>query len=232
MELNSINNILEKVSATLNFFDFSFLVSGTATAGITYYFFHDKVDMTFPFTQMGLKIIFGIIFIYICGILSYSAGKKIRKTIEFSSLEYDLKKFIQIENKIKQNEGYKGYLIDTKNLKNEDFELMYDKMWISLRNHEKGKETVEYLNRAGMMQSIAEGLFFSSILFFCLHLYNYVEPCQCSTYIPLFISILTAYAFLVEANRSAKIQRRELVDAYYQFIIPSSPAKTSSSPED
>ena len=218
MELKSLDNILQKVASTLNFLDFTFLISGFATFCIIS--FTIKVYFPLPLPDCNfLNVSVGILFIYISGILSYSAGKYIRKRLLRKKFNECFKDTIVSENNIKDIEGYNGQLINPFLYNNATLDQLYGKMWISLRHSEKGKATVDYLNRSVMMQSICEGLFFSSLTLTVCSLILMIHSYSFYLLIVFFFSLLAAFFFSKEAERSALIQIREVVGAYYKFVL-------------
>ena len=75
----SISKIIDRISDALNFFDFSFIVSG----GLTFCFIYLTTNQINSFSvfehfSTPIKIISSIGIIYICGLLSFAGGKGIR----------------------------------------------------------------------------------------------------------------------------------------------------------
>lgn len=99
MEYTSINQIIEKISSTLNFFDFTFIVSGFTSLSITYYTLSYYIDT--GTLELNFKnIVFAIFFTYIFGILSFAGGKKIRLFNIKGRFNTVFKQAIICENKI------------------------------------------------------------------------------------------------------------------------------------
>lgn len=212
---DSVNQLIEKLASTLNFFDFTFIVSGFLTCTIIYYTLGLFIEISVP-DNTALNIISGIIFVYICGILSFVGGKKIRTC-------FMVKRFIQVYSTSISAENRrvldKNKRLNVDNFSADDFNQLYTRMWVDLRHDENGIETVRYLNRSVMMQSICEGLLFSSLLMVISSLVFYIQNQNIYVFIVGALSVLSAYFFKCEAQRSAEIQIKELVSAYYKFVL-------------
>ncbi|MDN0072744.1 hypothetical protein QVN97_12195 [Bacteroides caecigallinarum] len=215
MEYTSINQIIEKISSTLNFFDFTFIVSGFTSLSITYYTLSYYIDT--GTLELNFKnIVFAIFFTYIFGILSFAGGKKIRLFNIKGRFNTVFKQAIICENKIS---GVGGKKIKINEYDSDTLEQLYTRMWIDLRSNKDGIETVIYLNRSVMMQSICEGLFFSSILLLISSILLCFKTDNGYFCIVTIASVACGYLFKKEAQRSAEIQIKELVSAYYKFIL-------------
>ena len=220
MKLSSLDQILQKILSTLNFFDFTFVISGSATLLIIYFTITHYATIQWPESSAG-TVILAIILTYICGIISFAGGKMLRLKFLRKNFESTFREIIRCENKIIEIEKYNIDPIDDSKYNKAELSQIYDKMWISLQHKPEGEYTVIYLNRSIMMQSICEGLFFSSILLGICSIIFMINS-YCTYYLAILLSsIFSALIFSHEAERSAIIQIREVVCAYYKFILNS-----------
>ena len=74
----ALSKIIDRISETLNFFDFSFIVSGLVTFGIIYC----SINNIYTFDISGYSktaiIIAIIVLVYVSGLVSFSIGKCLR----------------------------------------------------------------------------------------------------------------------------------------------------------
>ena len=172
MEINdSLKQLIEKISSALNFFDFTFFISGSASATIVFFTFYDSLFSAVTESSNIVKIVGGLIFIYISGLLSFSAGKAIRLWLlnlseTKNSFQQSLQSAIDSLNKMSDIDNTPKIPYDSNAVASLS-SYIYDKMWIDVRHHHCGIDTVIYLNRFVMMQAICEGLLFSCLLFQC-----------------------------------------------------------------
>lgn len=81
---NSVQGIIDKLSEGLNFFDFSYFISGFATYCSIVYFVQEGFYKTIELPLWEL-IVFSLVLIYISGLLSFSIGKRLRTFCVFDS---------------------------------------------------------------------------------------------------------------------------------------------------
>ena len=75
---NSISKIIDRISETLNFFDFSFIVSGLLTYGIILFTADSIISVDYKNYNSGVIVVVSIALVYICGLMSFSVGKFLR----------------------------------------------------------------------------------------------------------------------------------------------------------
>lgn len=219
----SISKIIDRVSDALNFFDFSFIVSG----GLTFSIIYLTADyLNIPLSQLHaintpVKIIACIGAIYICGLLSFAAGKNIRlyflrkldQQRNFSNVFIKALKFIQTNEEENSREVNRFINADENTQK-----LYYSKIWIELRHCADAEATIRHLNRFWVMQAVFEGLYFSFILATICSIALMLSTSQIFiTYI--FITSFCTWICYKEAQRYAETQINEIVIAYKKFIL-------------
>lgn len=218
----SISKIVDRISDALNFFDFSFIVSGGLTFSIIY-FTVDYLNISLLFfntINTPLKIITCIGAIYICGLLSFAAGKNIRlfilnllnKKRRFSNVFIKALKFIQ-KNEKKNSEEINSFINEEESI----LKLYYTSMWLKLRHCDDAEATIKHLNRFWVMQAVFEGIYFSFILAticsaILMSANHYFSYC-------IFIALAGAFICYKEAQRYAETQINEIVIAYNKFIL-------------
>lgn len=220
----SISKIVDKISEALNFFDFSFIVSGGLTFSVIYLtinLFNVPPLSVLETISTPIKIIACIGIVYICGLISFAGGKCIRlyflyqldKERGFSSIfekalmfikKYDDTTTAEIDSFIKADS-------DTQ-------KLYYTKMWMELRHCSDAEATIKHLNRFWVMQAVFEGLYFSFILaIICSTLLMLLV--DHSFVIVFFIAFFCIWFCYKEAQRYAETQINEIVIAYKKFIL-------------
>lgn len=81
---NSIQGMIDKLSEGLNFFDFSYFISGFVTYSSIVYFVMTVFCKVINLPLWGL-IVFSLVSIYISGLLSFSIGKWLRISCMFDN---------------------------------------------------------------------------------------------------------------------------------------------------
>jgi len=229
--MNSFQNIIDRISEALSFFDFSFIVSGSVTYGAICYYLWNLRWLTIPDNTFFVTTV-SIVLIYVCGLVSFILGKKIRLeilkllTTEDSgilkkSYDYLYKRIPQSEDalellkRIPQKDGYSD----------SQLKLEYTMMWIALRECKECKKTVAFINRFWVMQAVCEGLLFSSIVVLAggvLSMFYLIVDFRWCMLIQYMLCIIAGgigiYAFYQEGRRYAESQIQEVVVAYYKYI--------------
>ena len=158
--------IVNKVSEGLNFFDFSFFVSGFMTFVVLCY----SINVLFyriVYFSTFVDYLVAIVLIYISGVISFVSGKflrnKIRKRLEIDDAPtkwYHVRSFDHIYvDTLKQLNMSK---IDSVSLT--DTSLAYSQMWIVIRQKDASGKCYQDLYRQWVMQAVCEGLLFSFLL--------------------------------------------------------------------
>lgn len=225
---DEIKTIVSKVSEGLNFFDFSFFVSGF----MTFCVLCNTVNVLFYrfiYFSTFVDYLIAVVFIYICGIISFISGKflrsKIRKKMEVAE---EPTKWYQIRS-------FDYIFVNTLSRLNiplineeipSDSSLAYSQMWSVIRQKDTSGKCYQYLYRQWVMQAVCEGLFFSFLL---LMVFSIVLPIyewtvnDSSDDLPLYVvslifSIICILACLREAQRYAENQIKEVLISYMIFM--------------
>ena len=158
--------IVNKVSEGLNFFDFSFFVSGFMTFVVLCY----SVNVLFYriiYFSTFVDYLVAIVLIYISGVISFVSGKflrnKIRKRQEVDEAPtkwYHIRsfKYIYVETLTHLN------MPQIDGVSFADPSLAYSQMWIVIRQKDTYGKCYQDLYRQWVMQAVCEGLFFSFLL--------------------------------------------------------------------
>lgn len=219
----ALSKIIDRISETLNFFDFSFIVSGLVTFGIIYC----SINNIYTFDISGYSktaiIIAIIVLVYVSGLVSFSIGKWLRlKMLCIWNKEY----FNDVFNKVLSfvnsdpysvNEEISKYL--DADFSKDKYKGVYSKMWLDLRHCEEAKDTIRHLNRFWMMQAVYEGLFTSSIIGLLSSFYFWCDKDSGYFMITFILSIISSFFCSLEAKRYAETQIWEVVIAYKKFIV-------------
>ena len=82
----TFDSIVTKISDGLNFFDFSYFISGFMTYVTILYFVHELFGRELV-GNVWLLLVVSIVFCYALGVLSYSLGKRIRMKVLLKILQ-------------------------------------------------------------------------------------------------------------------------------------------------
>lgn len=216
--------IVNKVSEGLNFFDFSFFVSGFMTFVVLCYSINVLFYRIIYFSTF-VDYLVAIVLIYISGVISFVSGKflrnKLRKKQEVDEAPtkwYHIRSFKTIYDdtlthlNMSQIEG----------VSLTDSSLAYSQMWIVIRQKDTSGKCYQDLYRQWVMQAVCEGLFFSFLLslVFSITLPIYEMVANDSFHdIPIYIvsfvlSVIGIFACLREAQRYAENQIKEVIISY------------------
>ena len=222
---NSISKIIDRISETLNFFDFSFIVSGLLTYGVILYTTDNIISLNLQNYNPGVIVVISIALVYICGLMSFSIGKFLRINILyifnnnfFNDVFKKTLEFINSDPYQKSDEITK-YICKDKSY----YKTIYSKMWMELRHCEEAKETIRHLNRFWMMEAVYEGLFVSFILgtissIYFLHENWSNDDLKLFYFITLILSLIATVFSFIEARRYEETQIVEIVLTYKRFI--------------
>ena len=157
-----IQKITERIAEFFTIFDFSFFISGMATfAAICYGLW--ETDLFYPFDNTFSNVAGSVVSSYVCGLVSFAGGKYLRgKWIEKKRIDkktrfmYCFTETIKYVKKNQYNET---------DYKDEFYcKTYYTEMWMNLRQNEKNKETLAFLNKYWVFQAIYEGLMSSCLV--------------------------------------------------------------------
>lgn len=108
----NFQKIIDKISEAFSFFDFSFLISGSATFAICCYTLN-QLGINISSDNMFLNVCISIVGIYIAGLISFALGKKIRVCIAdkdgtlFEKIFNETIAFIKNMDTASKNNAYK-----------------------------------------------------------------------------------------------------------------------------
>lgn len=205
----NFQKIIDRISEAFSFFDFSFLISGSATFAICCYTLN-RLGMDVSSDSSFLNVCVSIVGIYIAGLISFALGKKIRLWItnkagtHFEEIFNETVKFIN-DSKAGNNK---------QNLK-----LQYAQMWAHLRDNQEAKESMMFLNRLWVMQAVFEGLMFSSAIAIVSGgiLWIVIGWNMCDVWYMIIGGLIAAIACYWEGKRYAETQIKEVIITYYQL---------------
>lgn len=205
----NFQKIIDRISEAFSFFDFSFLISGSATFAICCYTLN-RLGMDVSSDSSFLNVCVSIVGIYIAGLISFALGKKIRVWM----VDKDGKHFEEIFNETVRFTKGAEYDDNTQNLK-----LRYTQMWAHLRDNQEAKESMTFLNRLWVMQAVFEGLMFSSVIAIVsgVILGIVISWNMCDVWYMIIGGLIAAIACYWEGKRYAETQIKEVIITYYQL---------------
>ena len=205
----NFQKIIDRISEAFSFFDFSFLISGSATFAICCYTLN-RLGTDVSSDSSFLNVCVSIVGIYIAGLISFALGKKIRVWM----VDKDGKRFEEIFNETVRFTKGAEYDYNTQNLK-----LRYTQMWAHLRNNQEAKESTTFLNRLWVMQAVFEGLMFSSVIAIVsgVILGIVISWNMCDVWYMIIGGLIAAIACYWEGKRYAETQIKEVIITYYQL---------------
>lgn len=227
--MDAFKSMIDKISDGLNFFDFSFFVSGFVTYITLLYFSDEFFFKTIDYTSVS-GILASIILSYVCGIVSFIAGKWIRSWIRtlfekesfkclrkksFDELFQEgvvwMKADMLKQSSGSSNEDLPGLLASSQNKA-----TAYSAMWIEIRKLDEQGVYYRPLYRQWVMQAVCEGLMFSFLFILALSIVALFVEKFALLYI--FSSILAIVSFVAcchEARRYAENQIKEVIISYW-----------------
>ena len=205
----NFQKIIDRISEAFSFFDFSFLISGSATFAICCYTLN-RLGTDVSSDSSFLNVCVSIVGIYIAGLISFALGKKIRVWM----VDKDGKRFEEIFNETVRFTKGAEYDYNTQNLK-----LRYTQMWAHLRDNQEAKESMTFLNRLWVMQAVFEGLMISSAIAIVggVILGIVLGWKQCDVWYMIIGGLIAAIACYWEGKRYAETQIKEVIITYYQL---------------
>lgn len=205
----NFQKIIDRISEAFSFFDFSFLISGSATFAICCYTLN-RLGTDVSSDSSFLNVCVSIVGIYIAGLISFALGKKIRVWM----VDKDGKRFEEIFNETVRFTKGAEYDYNTQNLK-----LRYTQMWAHLRDNQEAKESTTFLNRLWVMQAVFEGLMISSAIAIVggVILGIVLGWKQCDVWYMIIGGLIAAIACYWEGKRYAETQIKEVIITYYQL---------------
>lgn len=231
--IDTFKKTIEDILEGLNFFDFSFFISGFATFFTLMFFMEELFAKTYEYKSV-YGVLAAIILIYVCGVVSFSMGKIIRTLIRkylekarwnwlkvksFDELFEEGQKWA-LENKKKTMPGATTNDLPGQLSFSDQKGMAYSAMWIEIRRKDERGTYYKPLYRQWVMQAVCEGLMFSFLLiiqFSVVAIYiNTKEHSSYHLYIASSIlAIIGIWGCCREAQRYAENQIKEVVISYY-----------------
>ena len=198
--IDTFKKTIEDILEGLNFFDFSFFISGFATFFTLMFFMEELFAKTYEYKSV-YGVLAAIILIYVCGVVSFSMGKIIRPLIRkylekarwnwlkvksFDELFEEGQKWA-LENKKKTMPGATTNDLPGQLSFSDQKGMAYSAMWIEIRRKDERGTYYKPLYRQWVMQAVCEGLMFSFLLIILLSVVaiyiNTKEHSSCHLYI-------------------------------------------------
>lgn len=229
-----LGKVFDALAGALNIFDFSFLISGSATLALILADICMHTGTEWLLTMMKwpgwIIVVVALLSIYICGIIAWMIGRELREGFltftedenaqEGSNAEKD---FNRVYTKLIESLEIKGEDIPTIKRKMD----VYSYLWIKLESidNEKVRERLAYCNRFWVMRALLEGLLFTWLLLIGV-LIDMVITCHllqhmCIAYFVLlfFVMIILMYFTAMRATSFANDQVKEIIITYKVYII-------------
>lgn len=231
--IDTFKKTIEDILEGLNFFDFSFFISGFATFFTLMFFMEELFAKTYEYKSV-YGVLAAIILIYVCGVVSFSMGKIIRALIRkylekarwnwlkvksFDELFEEGQKWA-LENKKKTMPGATTNDLPGQLSFSDQKGMAYSAMWIEIRRKDERGTYYKPLYRQWVMQAVCEGLMFSFLLIILLSVVAiYINTKEHSSYhlyiASSILAIIGIWGCCREAQRYAENQIKEVVISYY-----------------
>lgn len=231
--IDTFKKTIEDILEGLNFFDFSFFISGFATFFTLMFFMEELFDKTYEYKSV-YGVLAAIILIYVCGVVSFSMGKIIRTLIRkylekarwnwlkvksFDELFEEGQKWA-LENKKKTMPGATTNDLPGQLSFSDQKGMAYSAMWIEIRRKDERGTYYKPLYRQWVMQAVCEGLMFSFLLIILFSFVAiYINTKGHSSYhlyiASSILAIIGIWGCCREAQRYAENQIKEVVISYY-----------------
>lgn len=231
--IDTFKKTIEDILEGLNFFDFSFFISGFATFFTLMFFMEELFAKTYEYKSV-YGVLAAIILIYVCGVVSFSMGKIIRTLIRkylekarwnwlkvksFDELFEEGQKWA-LENKKKTMPGATNNDLPGQLSFSDQKGMAYSAMWIEIRRKDERGTYYKPLYRQWVMQAVCEGLMFSFLLIILLSVVAiYINTKEHSSYhlyiASSILAIIGIWGCCREAQRYAENQIKEVVISYY-----------------
>lgn len=231
--IDTFKKTIEDILEGLNFFDFSFFISGFATFFTLMFFMEELFAKTYEYKSV-YGVLAAIILIYVCGVVSFSMGKIIRTLIRkylekarwnwlkvksFDELFEEGQKWA-LENKKKTMPGATTNDLPGQLSFSDQKGMAYSAMWIEIRRKDERGTYYKPLYRQWVMQAVCEGLMFSFLLIILFSFVAiYINTKGHSSYhlyiASSILAIIGIWGCCREAQRYAENQIKEVVISYY-----------------
>ena len=230
----NIQNKFDKVTETLNIFDMSFLVSGSAILGVCLYAFPRISNFFIHGNHLFLSVLLCILFSYIFGLICRMTGKYIAYLLTCAYRKLTGKKENDVFDVFLKKDGYNAFVMKP-NKKGDEIEKMtkdmaYSYMWMRLDTSRDAncRNRFLYVSRIWVLRAIYEGLIPSVILLsaavlykenFSITAFGDKENVQICIMMAIVLLMLLLLCVLVrEINHCDETLKKEIVIAYYDFF--------------
>nr|WP_302507164.1 hypothetical protein [uncultured Prevotella sp.] len=231
--IDTFKKTIEDILEGLNFFDFSFFISGFATFFTLMFFMEELFAKTYEYNSV-YGVLAAIILIYVCGVVSFSMGKIIRTLIRkylekarwnwlkvksFDELFEEGQKWA-LENKKKTMPGATTNDLPGQLSFSDQKGMAYSAMWIEIRRKDERGTYYKPLYRQWVMQAVCEGLMFSFLLIILLSVVAiFIKTKEHNSYhlyiASSILAIIGIWGCCREAQRYAENQIKEVIISYY-----------------
>lgn len=148
-----LGSIFERIGEFFHIFDLSFFVSGTLTFGaLAFFYVRTNRTLYFPF-ESWVGIVAFIVGCYVCGLISFAAGRGIAGII------FRTKSLNTLKNAVKEH-GIDQNLIESYTKENRLWRL-YVRMWSELAHEHLVPVILQHLMRYWAMAATYDGVAFS-----------------------------------------------------------------------
>ena len=219
MNLSGLNKIFDTLGEALGVFDFSFFISGFTTFSFLMVEVHHHIPDIFHKLTGWEEMAAVILVIYICGLMSWVIGKRIRWGVlcvihwNWHGVREDLKK---VMNETERELGR----TNTSN----HVETRYTQMWVALSKKEEGKERTAFVNQMWVKRALFEGLITSWLVglvvscdFECYQTLLKLEQDSCLPCILKVTMIVFALVSAYMGTEYARNQIKEVVVAHKEI---------------
>ena len=231
--IDTFKKTIEDILEGLNFFDFSFFISGFATFFTLMFFMEELFDKTYEYKSV-YGVLAAIILIYVCGVVSFSMGKIIRTLIR-KCLEKARWNWLKVKSFDELfEEGQRWALENKKNTMpgatindlpgqlslSDQKGMAYSAMWIEIRRKDESGTYYKPLYRQWVMQAVCEGLMFSFLLIVLFSVVAiFIKTKEHNSYhlyiASSILAIIGIWGCCREAQRYAENQIKEVIISYY-----------------
>lgn len=162
--VGGVRGLFDRIGEFFHLFDLSFFVSGAATfAAAAYWYLRQTGQPTFPALPTWAQVISIIVACYICGLLSFAAGRFSarlwRRTLFWRKNYFPIFLKETIEAHDAASEDIARYLDGT-----EKPWRLYERLWVDLRESREHGASFSLLNRYWVMAATYDGIAISSLV--------------------------------------------------------------------
>lgn len=227
-----IKKKFDVVTETLNIFDLSFLVSGSAMLGLCFYAFPAMNKFFVHGNQLFISVLLCVLFSYILGLICRILGKGIAQCYgDLSDRYLDQGNALIFLNYFDQIFARDSAIVKAVSSKQEKENIAYSYMWMRLDTSENVdcRNRFLYVSRIWVLRAIYEGLI-PSVIFLSVIILCNGDLCSFSNKVfggylaYLGVPVIMVFDLIVvallaeEARHCDATLRREVVVAYFDFF--------------